>query len=107
MLPPHGVWVTEANTRHLVCNVVIVQGDILGSQSHSTERYFNYILTSPRVLVVRNDSAAPKMHQSLTRASIGGGRGGGTRPPTFQGGEDSIGIVPPTFQLRKIARHIA
>ena len=35
------------------------------------------------------------------------GNGGGTRPPTFQGGGGSIGIVPPTFYFRKIARHIA
>ena len=39
------------------------------------------------------------------RRSVGDG---GTRPPTFQRGRHSIGIVPPpTFQLRNIARHIA
>ena len=42
-----------------------------------------------------------------TRASIGGGRGGGRVPPLFRVGGDSIGIIPPTFQFRKIARHIA
>ena len=31
---------------------------------------------------------------------------GGTRPPHFSGWGDSIGIVPPTFQFRKFARHI-
>ena len=41
------------------------------------------------------------------RASIGGGRGGGDASPHFSGRGDSIGIVPPTFQFRKIARHIA
>ena len=44
-----------------------------------------------------------------SRASIGGGRGGDASPPHFSGWVDSIGIVPPppTFQVRKIARHIA
>ena len=38
------------------------------------------------------------------RRSVGDG---GTRPPAFQRGGDSIGIVPPpTFQLRKIEKHI-
>ena len=42
----------------------------------------------------------------MSRASIGGGRGGDASPH-FSGWGDSIGIVPPTFQLRKIATHIA
>ena len=37
----------------------------------------------------------------------GGGEGGGDASPHFSGWGDSIGIVPPTFQFRKIARHIA
>ena len=39
----------------------------------------------------------------------GGGRGGGgTRaPPHFSAWGDSIGIVSPTFQFRKIAGHVA
>ena len=33
---------------------------------------------------------------------------GGTRPPPhFSGWGDSIGIVPPIFLFRKIARHVA
>ena len=46
---------------------------------------------------------------AYTRASIGGGRrvgGGDASPPLFSVG-DSIGIVPPTFQLRNIVGHIA
>ena len=39
--------------------------------------------------------------------SVGDGGGGDASPPTFQSGGDSIGIVPHTFQFRKIARHIA
>ena len=45
---------------------------------------------------------------SRARASIGGGRGGRVPPPPplFRVG-DSIGIVPPMFYFRKMARHIA
>ena len=40
------------------------------------------------------------------RRSVGDGRG--DTSPHFSAWGDSIGIVPPpTFQLRKIARHIA
>ena len=41
---------------------------------------------------------------SNARASIGGGWGDAS--PHFSAWGDSIGIPPPTFQLRKIARHI-
>ena len=37
------------------------------------------------------------------RRSVGGG---GASPPLFSMGGGSIGIVPPTFQLRKIEKHI-
>ena len=38
------------------------------------------------------------------RRSVGDGGAEGTRPPRFSVG-DNIGIVHPTFQFRKIARH--
>ena len=57
-----------------------------------TEQDGNY--TNKTVVIL----AGPVDHG---RRSVGDG---GTRPPLFRAG-DSIGIVPPTFQFRKIAKH--
>ena len=51
-----------------------------------------------------NAHTCTRMHTGVDRWGTGGTR----PPPHFSGRGDSIGIVPPpTFQFRKIARHIA
>ena len=51
------------------------------------------------------DDALSMNNQVQPRASIGGGRGGRVPPLFSVGGQHRN--CPPTFQLRKIARHIA